>query len=381
VPLLNFARRGGSTERGHPGSTSRQAHRVIFIDLARSLAVVMMVVGHTSSALLATSYRSGPWFDAWTFQRGLTSGLFLLLAGFAFSVATTRHWPAHLRWSPAVFKRVRRFLLFILLGYALHFPVPRVIALSDATSQQWRTFFAIDVLQLIGVALLALQAMVMLTRTRRAFMVTAFVSSAAIVAASPLVWRTEWSTVVPPWAAGYLSPSTGALFPLFPWLSYVFVGAAIGQLYARWGASHLAAFATWAMLVPGTIMLPAGFALTGVTSEVVIRLGSCLIVVGILAHASRRIHQLPHVFGAVAQESLVVYFVHLCVVYGSIWNPGLASLWGEALSLGSTALAAAAVSGAMIVLAFQWNRLKHVRPRAARWVTATAGIVLTARLL
>ena len=66
------------------------ARRVVFIDLARALAVVLMVAGHTSSALLADRYRTGYWFDVWTFQRGLTSALFLLLAGFAFSVATTR---------------------------------------------------------------------------------------------------------------------------------------------------------------------------------------------------------------------------------------------------------------------------------------------------
>jgi uncharacterized membrane protein len=381
TPVSNPAA-GDRPPEPHPTeSPPRQAHRVIFIDLARSLAVVLMVLGHTSSALLDTSYRSGPWFEAWTFQRGLTSGLFLLLAGFAFSIATVRHWTTHLRWSPPVFKRVRRFLLFVLLGYALHFPVPRLIWLPEATSQQWRAFLAIDVLQLIGVALLALQAMVMITRTRPAFMIATFASAAAIVAVSPFMWRTDWTMVVPPWTAGYLSPGTGALFPLFPWLSYVFVGAAMGQLYARWGASHLAAFANRAMLVPGAVLLTSGFAIEGVTSDVLIRLGSCLIVVGLLAHASRRIDQLPHVYGAVAQESLVVYFVHLCVVYGSIWNPGLASVWGESLSLGATVLAAVAVAAVMIALAFRWNRLKHVRPKAARWVTATAGIVLTARLL
>jgi uncharacterized membrane protein len=99
------------------------AHRVIFIDLARALAVVLMVAGHTSSALLADPYRGGPWFDVWMFQRGLTSALFLLLAGFAFTVATTRHWSSHLRVSDAVVKRLRRFALFVVLGYGLHFPV------------------------------------------------------------------------------------------------------------------------------------------------------------------------------------------------------------------------------------------------------------------
>lgn len=99
---------GATAARRPSGAT-----RVIFIDLARALAVVFMLYGHTVDALLAPAYRSGPLFDVWQFQRGLTSCLFLLLSGFAFSIATTRHWASHLAPSPALLKRVRRFALFI----------------------------------------------------------------------------------------------------------------------------------------------------------------------------------------------------------------------------------------------------------------------------
>ena len=71
-------------------ATSRGSHRVIFIDLVRALAVAFMLYGHTASALLAPQYQVGRWFDVWQFQRGLTSSLFLLLGGFAFSLATSR---------------------------------------------------------------------------------------------------------------------------------------------------------------------------------------------------------------------------------------------------------------------------------------------------
>jgi len=357
-------------------------HRVIFVDLARALAVMLMIAGHTSSALLAPHYRSGPWFDAWTFQRGLTSGLFLLLSGFAFSLATTRHWPAHLQISSAVFKRVRRFGLFVVLGYALHFPVLHFAQLATATDQQWRSFLAVDVLQLIGVSLLALQALVIVVRTRRAFMLASFAIAAGIVAASPACWRTDWVRLLPLPLAAYLSPATGSLFPLFPWASFVFIGAGAGQLYARWGAAHLARFAAWGMMAPGAALIGAGLTVwSGLPGEVAIRVGACLLVLTVVAHASRHIVQLPHVFGAVAQESLVIYFVHLCVVYGSIWNSGLYRFYGEALSLPRTALMALAVAGAMTALAWYWNRLKHVRPVAARRLSWVTGAVLVARLL
>lgn len=363
-------------------SPDTHRHRIIFVDLARALAVILMVAGHTSSALLASEYRSGPWFDVWVFQRGLTSALFLLLSGFAFSLATTRHWTSHLYLSSALVRRVRRLLLFVVLGYALHFPVVPAAELATASDAQWRSFLTVDVLQLIGVTLLALQALVMVVRSRRVFMVATLTLACIAIAAAPVFWRTDWLGSLPLPLAAYLSPATGSQFPLFPWAAYVFIGAGSGQIYARWGAADLARFANWAMLAPGAALILAGVTVwTGIPGDVAIRAGSSLLVLALLAHASRHITQLPRLFGAVAQESLIVYFVHLCVVYGSIWNSGLARFYGEALSLASTTLMVVAVVGAMVALAWSWNRLKHVRPSAARRVSLAAGVVLAARLL
>ena len=359
-----------------------ERHRVIFIDLARALAVVLMVAGHTSSALLSKVYRTSPWFGVWDFQRGLTSGLFLLLSGFAFSLATTRHWPVHLYLSPAALTRVGRFTFFILLGYALHFPVPHAAELAMATEQQWRSFLVVDVLQLIGVTLLTLQALVLVTRSRRLFMAAAFALAAALIVCAPAAWSTDWTHRLAPGLAQYVSPSRGSLFPVFPWAAYIFIGAGAGQVYARWGAAHLGRFATWGMLGPGVALVTLGFtAWSGLVGEIAIRVGACLLILGVIAHASRHIAQLPRIFGAIGQESLTIYFVHLCIVYGSIWNTGLYHFYGESLSLVQTLVTAASLVAAMIALGWQWNRLKHARPVLARRISVAAIVILAARLL
>src|SRR6187399_2166830 len=139
-------RRRGAAPVNSPGfrrvafkfSTSHGAHRVIFIDLVRALAVAFMLYGHTASALLAPQYQVGRWFDIWQFQRGLTSSLFLLLGGFAFSLATSRRWSSHVRWSAALVKRIRRFGLFVILGYALHLPADRLVDLRSVDAERWR---------------------------------------------------------------------------------------------------------------------------------------------------------------------------------------------------------------------------------------------------
>jgi uncharacterized membrane protein len=376
-----------STVGGH-------ARRVIFIDLARAMAVVMMLYGHTVSALLAPSYRSGPWYDAWQFQRGLTSILFLLLSGFAFSVATTRHWASHMHASPALMKRLRRFSLFVALGYALHFPVARFSGLWHLSQDQWRAFLAADVLQLIGVTFLAVQAVAMLSRSRRVFMVLSFVLASLMIAGTPAVWRQPWDTVLPLVLAQYLTSSSGSLFPLFPFAGSVLLGAGLGQLYARWGASHLVPFANRILLGGGLALALAGFAWRWtafdpfgpgpgryIPGEFILRTGISLVILGIVAHSSRRIAHLPHVFGAVAQESLLIYFVHLCVVYGSVWNLGLVHLVGETLRPLGAAAAVVALVGSMVLLAWYWNWFKHHRPRIARYVVIATAIALIARLL
>jgi hypothetical protein len=118
-----------------------------------------------------------------------------------------------------------------------------------------------------------------------------------------------------------------------------------------------------------------------VPGEVMTRVGACLIILAAIAHLSRRIARLPHVFGAVAQESLLIYFVHLCIVYGSVWNAGLAQRYGASLNPVQTVVCVLLVVSSMVAVAWYWNWFKHVRPRLARWVSYAVGALLIARLM
>lgn len=376
-------------------TSGAQSSRIIFIDLGRALAVTFMLYGHTASSLLAPEYQSGRWFEIWQFQRGLTSSLFMLLGGFAFSIATSRHWVSHLSVSDAVVRRLRRFVLFIMLGYALHLPVARLVDLRTISDARWQTFLTVDVLQLIGVTLVLLQLLVMVCRSRRVFAVVTFALAAGAAAATPFVWAIDWRPLLPLWLAAFFSPAAAnSLFPLFPWMAFVFFGAALGQVYSRPGAGDLPRFAMRVLLLPGVTMVTVALVLrrvvpdvfgTGpgayVPPEVVLRIGSCLIILAGFAYLSRRITRLPRVFGAVAQESLLVYFVHLCIVYGSVWNRGLAQIYGANLSPGPTLLAVVSVIASMAALALGWNWLKHLRPRVAQWTTWTVGALFLYRLI
>jgi hypothetical protein len=361
--------------------------------LGRALAVAFMLYGHTVSALLAPAYQKGTWFNVWTFQRGLTSSLFLLLSGFAFSIATSRRWTSHLRWSGALIKRIRRFALFIALGYALHFPVSRLVDLRTASDTAWRSLLAVDVLQLIGVSFIGIQLLVLATRTRLIFTGATIAIGTVVLLVTPLVWSVDWEQTLPLWAAAYVAPAAGSLFPVFPWVAFVLLGAGLGQIYARWGAADLTRYANVGLLIPGASLLALSFparAATGlfgsgpagaVPADVLLRAGACLVILAAIAHVSRRISRLPHVFGAVAQESLLIYFVHLCIVYGSVWNRGLVQRFGPTLTPGQTVVVVALLMLAMVLLAWYWNWWKHIRPQAARWTMAGVWTLLVVWLL
>jgi uncharacterized membrane protein len=355
-----------------------------------------MVQGHTLEALIDRSYQGRPLFNLWVFQRGLTSCLFLMLSGFAFSVATGRHWNNHTRLSRASISRLRRFAFFVVLGYSLHLPASRFADFPLVTDDRWRAFIAVDVLQVIGVSLILLQLLVLVTRTPRALGAAAFVACALLAVATPRAWAIDWTPRLPLWLASYISPAaTGSSFPLIPWTAYVMLGAGLGQIYSHWGAARLTSFANGFLLGAGAAMVvaanvfgslpvapfgPSDFWSTS-PNQFLLRAGLILMVLGLLAHLSRRLNHLPHVFTAMAQESLLVYYVHLCIVYGSVWNRGLQSAFGPTLSVGRAFLLVAALVSAMAILASAWNWFKHAQQRAARLLKTAILLGLTAVLL
>jgi hypothetical protein len=251
----------------------------------------------------------------------------------------------------------------------------------------------VDVLQVIGVTFIVVQGLVMATRTQRLFARVSMLLAVLAVVASPLASRVEWTRVLHPAAAAYLTPASGSLFPILPWGGFILLGVSLGQLYAHRGASTLRQYATWVLIVPGLCLAAVsgvlrqyqdalfGGPLGYVPGDMFLRAGVCLLILGGIAHLTRRLTRLPHVFGAVAQESLVVYFVHLLIVYGSIWNQGLAGWFALALSpLQLLPIVATLIVG-MVLLAWQWNWWKHAHPRIARGIAFAVWALLIYRVV
>ena len=63
---------------------SSAGQRLLFVDIVRAYACVMMVFGHTFNDLLNESIRQTVLFAEWQHFRGLTAPTFLFVSGFAF---------------------------------------------------------------------------------------------------------------------------------------------------------------------------------------------------------------------------------------------------------------------------------------------------------
>ena len=362
------------TESGITPAVSGRKPRLLAIDLVRVIAMALMVQGHTLDALLEPRYQESVWYGVWLFVRGFTAPTFLVLSGFSFALVSVRRWDQHLTFSPAFRRRLRRFSFFILLGYVMHFPVHRFTDLRWLNSDGWRSGLQVDILQTIGATLIGLQILVLLTRTPRRFAAVSLGLSAAIALATTPVWAAEWPVRLPGALAAYLNGATGSLFPLFPWSAYMLFGASLGTVYASSNQLPVRRFAGRLALLGGVLVAGGlagltahGWGPVGYTADnfwhtsislFSARVGLVLLVIGAALHLKELSDGATFTIRLLAQESLLVYFLHVCLLYGSIWNPGLKDYVGGSYDLLHAASVAALMILAMLAVAVAWGRCK-----------------------
>lgn len=322
--------------------------RILWLDLARVLAIIFMIQGHTLDVLLATQYRRGFAFDAWLFLRGLTAPTFLLLCGLSFGVSTMRRWESYRCFSKPFLRRFGRFLFLVLLGYVMHLPARSPAGFQSLDRAAWQSWFQVDVLQCVGITLALLQWLVFVSGKPKRFAVAAISLSTCIVLLTPFAWRIDWSEQIPVAVRAYFTSRVGSLFPLLPWSAYIFSGASIGVLFSLRPRSSLSVASAFARL--GLVLVMAGIFLESVPLSLyanlefwrtspnlfLIRLGCVFILLTVTAYISQRILLPLRALRSLSRRSLAVYLVHVSILYGSNWTPGLRQWIGPTLGLLST---------------------------------------------
>jgi fucose 4-O-acetylase-like acetyltransferase len=90
----------------------------------------------------------------------------------------------------------------------------------------------------------------------------------------------------------------------------------------------------------------------------ILRLGFVLILNAVVSLISIRIESIPRIIILIGRNTLLIYVVHLVILYGSAWNPGLSVLFDKAFDLWNTIGSAVLMLGLMTLMVYVIHKLK-----------------------
>jgi len=184
----------------------------------------------------------------------------------------------------------------------------------------------------------------------------------------------------PIWLRPYLSIQFKSQFPLFPWASFLICGTILGFWFTKASEEKKDALRMkwFGILAVAGIVLSIGAEFMPVTiypdhnfwraspEFFFVRLGCVVLALAGLWRIEQWRHSssssLISLFG---QESLLVYVVHLLIVYGYDYEFSFVRKFGPTLGYAQCIGLFAALTVGMYLLAFVWHRLKKWNMRVA----------------
>ena len=323
---------------------STPSRRRGYLDWLRGLAVLIMIEAHILDSWTRLDERSSPLFGASIILGGLGAPLFLFLAGVAVALSAgskCRRLDAGAadRSAPALGERavrasqlvVRRGFQILLLAFLF-----RLQAMVVSWGS-WMSLLKVDILNIMGPAIMAAAWMWGLARRPRAQVVAFAAATLAIAMLTPPVRAVSWLSPLPDAIEGYLRPRPGFTnFAIFPWAAFVFAGAAIGVLIDRTTTVATEARLNLAIAVGGLTLAVGSYLASFLPSPYeqsnfwtsspaffFLRTGVLVASVGI-AYAWQQRPRRMFAFSPLEQmgrTSLFIYWIHIELIYGLMVRP------------------------------------------------------------
>ena len=353
--------------------------RYIFIDLLRGWAIILMIEPHVFNTFLLPELKQTGWFGVVTFINGLIAPAFLFVSGLVFEVSSGSKLADMRKLKFPFWKKLWRIISIILIGYALHLPYKSLSKIvNKATPDQLQQFFAVDVLQCIGVGLLVLFALRLIIRSDKVYHYTLIILTFFVISMSPLFWKIEFANYMHPVFANYFNRLNGSLFPLFSWIGFILIGAIFAKYFLDSARKEKEKKFINGTAITGLIMLLTGhFFYSGLfpgylTSIIpnpvffVERLGYVLVSASICWYYNNWRNVKKSFVLDASRESLLIYWLHLVIIYSVIWGrKSFASLIGPTLTLVESTAATLILMIAMVLVAKAWGWTKVKFPKYA----------------
>jgi uncharacterized membrane protein len=380
-----------SSDSTMTGGDRPSATRHGFIDLLRGFALIFMIETHVVNAYLPEAYRSSQFFFWLSFVNGLVAPSFLFAAGFSVILQVSRNWDSWLRFSAPFLRQMRRLGFITLVAYYTHIQCFKLSCyLNPEQPDLWRKTLQVDILQCIVASLLVVHLLIVVLRKPLLTAWGAGMLAALVALLTPLVWSQDFTGRIPLGLALFLNPHGVSLFPLFPWTCFLLSGGVAAFVFlksvkARHEIRHMrnvfllglfmiacGLIGRWA---PVTLPGNQNFYLTS-PLYVMIRLGCVLVIVVLLAGLENLAHLVPKSIQMVGQESLLVYGVHLWLIFAVFRGKHVGPILGLEGGYAKCFLLSAVVTVFMLWLAGWWQKLKRDYPTRVRHAQAAAVIIM-----
>jgi uncharacterized membrane protein len=211
------------------------------IDWLRGFACLAMFEVHCYDSWLTPEAKKTALYGWSRFSGILPAPLFLFLAGVSVALTTGRMRKKGIAANEIARKTIRRggevfvlALLFRIQEFAFGWPW-----------SPWTDLLRVDVLNVIGVAIILMGLVCWTTSTRASSVFGAVAGAAVIAMLAPPLWTTWRPRFLPWYIESYingvhnLNEPQSWLFPIFPWAAFAFAGLAIGfLLFSEWGEKN-----------------------------------------------------------------------------------------------------------------------------------------------
>ena len=353
--------------------------RYTFIDLLRRWAIILMIEPHVFNTFLLPELKQTGWFSVVTFINGLIAPAFLFVSGFVFEISSGSKLDDMRKFRFPFWKKLWRIISIIMIGYALHLPYKSLSKIiNKATADQLEQFYAVDVLQCIGVGLLVLFALRLIIKSNKIYLYSLIGLTILVAMISPIFWKSEFTNYLHPVIANYFNRLNGSLFPVFPWLNFILIGAIFSKYFLESARNNKELKFIKATTLAGLIMLLSGHLfysglfpgyLTSILPNPVFfieRLGYVFVATSICwYYADWRKTKQSFVIDA-GRESLLIYWLHLLVIYSSMFGgKSLANSLGPNLNLVESIGVTIALMVLMVSIAKLWSWTKMKFPKYA----------------
>ena len=346
-----------------------------YIDWLRGVAVLIMIEAHTIDAWTHPAHR-GALFGVGGMIGGFAAPLFLFLAGVAVPLAIA----AKVRKGAALADAARavRRRGWQVYGLALLFRLQAKLLGGGG----WRSLLKVDVLNIMGPAIVLAAALCAVVRTVRARVAVLGALVTATALATPVVRSAAWPAALPDFLEAYLRPVPQLTnFTWFPWSGFVLAGAIVGTVLeplrdqdGERRANVWFGLAGVALIAIGWFgsYLPSPYARsyfwTSSPAFFALRAGILTLMMPLAFLWAQRPGR--HRWSPLQQfgrTSLFVYWIHVEMVYGVFSTP-----LHRALTLRQWAVAYVAFAVFLLGLSYAKSRLLGPRPPASTPVVRPA---------